>query len=292
MWYLDNGASNHMTGDRSKFHELDGSVTGNVRFGDGSSVAILGKGSILFDCKNSDQKLLTEVYYIPSLKSNIISLGQMTEEGSKVIMDGSVLTLYDRNKVLLLRVQRSANRLYKTPLRTGRPTCLLAMKEDPTWIWHERLGHVNFPAMKQLSEKKMATGVPRIEHPNQLCEGCVIAKQTRIPFPNQAVYRAQKPLQLVHVDLCCPITPILVGGKRYFLLLVDDYSRWMWVYSLSTKFEAFGVFKRFKLMVEKSSGYELKTLRTDRGGEFTSKEFSLFCDENGVKRHLTTPLFS
>ena len=93
VWYLDNGASNHMTGDRSKFHELDGNVTSHVRFGDESIVAILGKGSILFDCKNNDQRLLKYVYFIPSLKSNIISLGQMTEEGSRVIMDGSVLTI-------------------------------------------------------------------------------------------------------------------------------------------------------------------------------------------------------
>ena len=163
------------------------------------------------------------------------------------------------------------------------------MKDEPAWIWHARLGHVNFPALKKLSERNMATGVPRIEHPNQVCEGCVLAKQTRISFPSQALFRAQKPLQLVHADLCGPITPTSIGGSKYFLLLVDDYSRWMWVYMLSGKFEAFDVFKHFKLMVEKSSGYELKTLRTDRGGEFTSKEFSLFCEENGVKRHLTTP---
>lgn len=289
VWYLDNGASNHMTGDRLKFHELDENITGHVRFGDGSTVAILGKGSILFDCKNGDQRLLNEVYFIPSLKNNIISLGQMTEEGSQVIMDGSILSLFDRNKTLLLRVKRSSNRLYKTLLKTGRPICLLATKDEPAWTWHSRLGHVNFPVLKKMSEKNMATGVPKIEHPNQVCEGCVIAKQTRTSFPNQAVFRAQKPLQLVHADLCGPITPTSIGGSKYFLLLIDDFSRWMWVYTLSEKLEAFSVFKRFKLMVEKSSGYKIKALRTDRGGEFTSKDFTSFFEENGVKRHLTTP---
>ena len=187
----------------------------------------------------------------------------MTEEGIQVIMDGSDLTLFDRNKTLLLRVKRSPNRLYKTPLRTGRPTCLLATKDETAWIWHSRLGHVNFLALKKLSEKDMAIGVPKIEHPNQVCEGCVLSKQTRIPFPDHAVFRAQKPLQLVHADLCGPITPTSVGGSKYFLLLVDDFSRWMWVYKLSEMSQASSTFKRFKLMVEKNSGYQMKTFRTD-----------------------------
>ncbi|GJV51548.1 zinc finger, CCHC-type containing protein [Tanacetum coccineum] len=125
MWYLDNGASNHMTGDRSKFHELDERDTGRVKFGDGSTVAIMGKGSILSDCKNDDQRLLNGVYFIPRLESNIISLGQMTEDGSRVEMAGCLLKLFDKSNNLLLRVKRSPNRLYKTLLKTGRPTCLL-----------------------------------------------------------------------------------------------------------------------------------------------------------------------
>lgn len=75
IWYLDNGASNHMTGDKSKFKELDAAVTGRVKFGDGSTVQIEGKGSIIFKCKNGEERALHEVYYIPTLCNNIISLG-------------------------------------------------------------------------------------------------------------------------------------------------------------------------------------------------------------------------
>ena len=80
MWFLDNRASNHITRDWKKFKELDEKLTKNVKFGDGSIVLIQGKWSILFQCKNGDQRLLTKVYYISNLKSNIINLGQIRKK--------------------------------------------------------------------------------------------------------------------------------------------------------------------------------------------------------------------
>ncbi|XP_062208265.1 uncharacterized protein LOC133909721 [Phragmites australis] len=117
MWYLDNGASNHMTGDRLKFYELDEDVTGNVKFGDGSRVKIMGKGSILFACKNGEQWLLHEVYYIPSLCSNLVSLGQLAETGHRVVMDGNELEVFQKDPFrLIMKVKRAANRLYRIEL--------------------------------------------------------------------------------------------------------------------------------------------------------------------------------
>lgn len=88
IWYLDNGASNHMTGLRSKFKELDENVSGLVKFGDGSTVGIKGKGTVIFCCKNGEERAIHEVYYIPTLRNNIISLGQLSETSSKVILKG------------------------------------------------------------------------------------------------------------------------------------------------------------------------------------------------------------
>ena len=107
MWYLDNRASNHMTRDQGKFKELDEKFTENVKLCGRSIVLIQGKGSIFFQCKNDDQRLLTKVYYIPSLKSNIISLGQMIEEGSRVEIVDPFLKVYDRNRALLMKAKRS-----------------------------------------------------------------------------------------------------------------------------------------------------------------------------------------
>lgn len=126
VWYLDNGASNHMTGQRTKFRELDEAVTGLVKFGDGSTVEIKGKGSVMFKCKNDEEIIFSEVYYIPTLCSNIISLGQLSENGNKVVLNGNYLWVYDGDGRLVMKVQRSTNRLYKILLETSKPVCLLS----------------------------------------------------------------------------------------------------------------------------------------------------------------------
>ncbi|KAG7537923.1 Zinc finger CCHC-type [Arabidopsis suecica] len=109
VWYLDNGASNHMTGDTRYFDKIDESVTRKVRFGDDSRINIKGKGSLSFTDMNGEPRLMNDVYYIPDLKSNIISLGQATESGCDIRMKGSHLTMHDYNGKLLVKAERSKN---------------------------------------------------------------------------------------------------------------------------------------------------------------------------------------
>ena len=110
VWYIDNGASNHMSGNRMFFFELDETITGNVRFGDDSRIDIKGKGSIRFIIKNGEKKVLKNVYYIPSLRSNIVSLGQATEAGCEVRMKNDTLNLYDREGQSMVKTERTKNR--------------------------------------------------------------------------------------------------------------------------------------------------------------------------------------
>lgn len=115
----------------------------------------------------------------------------------------------------------------------------------------------------------------------------MVGKQHRNPFPKKSHWRASQKLQLIHADLCGPITPISNGSKRYLISFIDDFTRKVWIYFLVEKSDAFNTFKHFKSLVEKETESCIKCLRTDRGGEFTSNEFNLFCKENGIKRQLT-----
>lgn len=94
-------------------------------------------------------------------------------------------------------------------------------------------------------------------------------------------------MELVHADICGPISPFLEGNERYFIFFIDDYSRKAWVYFLACKSGTFTTFKLFKSLVEKETGLSIKCLRTDRGGEFTSDEFMEYCKMNRIKRQLT-----
>nr|GEX10872.1 zinc finger, CCHC-type [Tanacetum cinerariifolium] len=196
LWYLDNGASNHMNGIRTHFKEIDEKISRRVRFGDGSYVKIKGKGSILLECKNKEQRVIPNVYYIPELKSNILSLGQLTKNGCKIIMQNNILLLYGQDQKLLMRVERSRNRLYKINLKVGMPMCLLANLENHAWLWHARLGHLNFDSIKQITQKKLVEGIPNINHKNQVCNACLLGKHSRAPFPNQTNTKSSEALNL------------------------------------------------------------------------------------------------
>lgn len=202
VWYLDNGASNNMTGQRGKFKELDERVSGKVKFGDGSTVNIQGKGTVAFKCKNGEERVLTEVYYIPNLCNNIISLGQLSEAGNKVILDGEYLWVHEANGKLLMKVKRIENRLYKISLEESGYSCFLNKVEEDTWLWHTRLGHVNFQVLEMMSREKMAFGLPRLIHPIKKCEGCLMTKQSRKPFPSQTKSESRELLEIIHADIC------------------------------------------------------------------------------------------
>jgi transposase InsO family protein len=91
-------------------------------------------------------------------------------------------------------------------------------------------------------------------------------------------------LELVHTDICGPMSTISHGGNRYFITFIDDFFRMCWVYFLRQKSEAFSISRNFQKMVERQSGKLLKKLRSDRGGEYNSKEFDKFCEDIGVER--------
>nr|GEZ01874.1 zinc finger, CCHC-type [Tanacetum cinerariifolium] len=137
-----------------------------------------------------------------------------------------------------------------------------------------------------MAQRDLVCGIPTIKHTTQICDVCLIKKHSRAPFPKKAKVRSTSPLDLVYGDLCGPITPPTPSEKKYIFLLVDDYSRYMWVYFLITKAQAFDTFKEYKKSIENELRTTLKMLRTDRGGEFTSNEFM---QANGIARQLTAP---
>lgn len=142
-----------------------------------------------------------------------------------------------------------------------------------------------------LASKKMVKGLPHIDHPDEVCESCVLSKHHRSSFAKEVNWKAKRPLELVHTDVCGPITPMSTGQNRYFLTFIDDFSRKTWIYFLKRKSEVFNCFKDFKAIVEKQSGYMIRTVRSDQGGEYTANDFEAYCTQQGI-RHQTTPAYT
>lgn len=126
-----------------------------------------------------------------------------------------------------------------------RSVFLIKIEKD-LWLWHARLGHVNLDAITLMNMNEMVRGLPKLVHPKAVCKGCLMAKQNRAPFPTQLGHKSSKVMELIHGDIFGPITPFTPSGKRYFLLLVDDFSIKMWVYFLLTKDEEIEEIKKFK----------------------------------------------
>jgi hypothetical protein len=206
-----------------------------------------------------------------------VSLGQLEEAGYKILLLDGRLKIWDTQRQLLASVPRSMNRLYELELDVARPVCLAAQGDSPAWRWHARLGHLNFRSLRRLAEEDMVRGMPRIDHIDQICDSCLAGKQRRLPFPNEAKYRASHKLELIHGDLYGPVAPTTPSGNCFFFLLVDDLSRYMWVALLSSKDEAMAAFLNFQARVEAETGRKVGTLRTDRGGEFTARVFIEHC---------------
>ena len=288
IWFLDSGCSNHMTGNKQWFTDIDEQYQQSVKLGDNSKMAVVGKGNIRLHV-NGITQVITNVYYVPELKNNLISIGQLIEKGVSVLIQNGECRCYHSKEGLFLQTKMSTNRMFvfhATPM-SQVSTCFKTVSEDETHLWHCRYGHLNFKGLKTLQSKKMVTGLPEIRTPSKLCKDCVMGKQQRKSMPKKSLWRATHKLQLVHSDICGPITPSSSSGKRYLITFIDDYSRKIWVSLLSEKSQAFTSFKNFKSLVEKEIGASIQCLRTDRGGEFTSKEFNSFCSLHGIKRQLT-----
>ena len=178
------------------------------------------------------------------------------------------LTIFNHNGQLFAQVQRSEGRLYLLMLRI-MDHCMLFEEHSEDWLWHSRFGHMSLHT-KKMSNRQLVEGLPVIKVPKD----CVAGKHHRAPFPKALSYQTSEPLEIVHGDICGPITPPTLGGSRYFLLIIDDYTRLTWVEMLHQKSDAFEAFKRFKSLAETEKGVKLKAPRSDRGGEFTSTDFS------------------
>jgi hypothetical protein len=184
--------------------------------------------------KNRERRTLTNTYYIPRLTANIVSYDQLHKDGFQINIQSGVTRVHDEKMRLLAKIHHGFGRLYMLDITIAWPVCLVACASKDAWRWHTHFTHISFRAPCKMEREGLVHGLPTLLQFDQVCVACLVDKHQKTPSPHQAQQRATEPLELMHGDICGPITMVTPSGNRYFLLLLDGFSRYMWVVLLPT----------------------------------------------------------
>jgi hypothetical protein len=218
-------------------------------------MAVEGKGNVRFEVEGITQTV-SNVYFVPNLTNNLLSIGQLQEKRLVILIKEGTCRIYHQQRGLIINTQMTANRMFLVyaKMKPLPGNCLKMEEEDLETLWHRRYGHLNNKSIQIMQQKQMVKGLPKFkEAADNVCKICNVGKQQRQEFPKKSKWRASNKLELIHGDLCGLITPISHSGKRYLLVLVDDFSRKTWIYFLADKSETFETFKIFKRFAEKEA---------------------------------------
>ncbi|GJR08240.1 putative ribonuclease H-like domain-containing protein [Tanacetum coccineum] len=289
--FVDSGCSRHMTGNITYLLDFKEFDRGYVAFGGGAyGGRITGKGTLKTD--NLD---FEDVYFVNELKFNLFSVSQMCDKKNYVLFtDTECLVLSPNFKLpdenqILLKIPRKDN-MYSFDMKNIVPkeslTCLVAKATlDESMLWHRRLGHINFKNINKLVKDNLVRGLPTKRFENdQTCVACLKGKQHRASCKSKVLNPITKPLFMLHMDLFGPTFVSSLMHKKYCLVVTDDYSRFTWVFFLTTKDETSEILKNFIKEIENLVDKKVKIIRSDNGTEFKNKVMDDFCREKGIKR--------
>jgi hypothetical protein len=246
-WIVDSGASQHMTPHKHFFDTYE-PISGRKMFmGDNGMVEAVGKGSILVETrvKGCSRNIrMHDVLHVPDLHSNLVSVSKLISRSLKVQFNSLGCVVRASNGEMLAVASLESN-LYQldTNVVNGAETSSLAHCDGNSHLLE--LWHLNANSVKMLQTmvSGMDMGAAQGDVHSFACEGCVEGKQARRPFPTDGGTRATKILELVHSDVCGPMKTASIGGARYFLTFIDNFSRKIWVYVFKSKSEVLAKFK-------------------------------------------------
>nr|GEY22678.1 retrovirus-related Pol polyprotein from transposon TNT 1-94 [Tanacetum cinerariifolium] len=238
---------------------------GTVRFGNDHVAAILGFGDLQWG-----NILITRVYFVEGLGHNFFSVGQFCDSDLEVAFRRNACFVRNLEGVNLLKGDRSTN-LYTINLHemaSASPICLMARASSTkSWLWHQRLSHFNFNTINDLARNDLVTGLPKFKyHKEHLCPSYEQGKSKRASHPPKPVPNSRQRLHLLHMDLCGSMRIASINGKRYVLVIVDNYSRYMWVLFLRSKDEAPEVIIKFLKRITVLLQSPVIVIRTDNHG--------------------------
>ena len=283
-WILDSGCSFHMTPNKFFFCSFKDQDSGSVLLGDNKACKIAGIGSVLIKMHDGSERVISDVRYVPNLKRNLLSIGALTLKGCSIKIDSSLRVLKGQTVVMKGNLRNGIYYLEGKTISGNAATVIKSDNIDQTKLWHMRLGHVSERGLYELERQGILKG--KLGKKLDFCENCVYGKSCRLKFP-KARHTTTEKLDYLHSDLWGASKTKTIGGASYFLSIIDDYTRKVWVFLLKNKSDSFNTFVNWKTLIENQTGKKIKMLRTDNGLEFCSDEFNRYCQDVGIRRHNT-----
>ncbi|GKC08167.1 retrovirus-related pol polyprotein from transposon TNT 1-94 [Tanacetum coccineum] len=271
IWYQDSGCSRSMTGVKSYLHKYVEQLGLEVVFGDNSSCITEGYGSI--NCRDI---IFIKVAFVNGLKYNLISISQLYDAKYIIQFDDKQGTIFNANKEMVLIAPRR-NDVYVLDMSSLSPNgaCFFAKaSESVNWLWHKRLSHLNFKNINKLAKQnKVLSLLSLVYSKDKPCTPCEKGKHHKASFKTKQNFFIRKCLHLLHMDLFRPVSPMSINHEKYTLVIVDEYSRYTWVYFLRKKSQAPEMIMSF-IRMDHLSKFDAKA--DDRyflGYSFVSKAF-------------------
>ncbi|GJT05913.1 retrovirus-related pol polyprotein from transposon TNT 1-94 [Tanacetum coccineum] len=226
------------------------------------------------------------VYFVEGLGHNMFSVGQFCDSDLEVAFRRNPCIVRNFKGVDLLKGNCTTN-LYTINIHemaSASPICLMAhATSTKSWLWHQRLSHLNFDTINDLAKNDLVTGLPKFKyHKEHHCPSCEQGKSKKASHPPKPVPNSKQRLHLLHMDLCGPMRVESINGKRYVLVIVDDYSRYTWVHFIRSKDEAPEEIKTFLKKITVLLQAPVIFIRTDNGTKFKNQVIKEYFDSVGI----------
>jgi transposase InsO family protein len=289
-WIADTGATSHMSPRCSWFTKLE-PLAIPIRVVNDHVVYSKGVGSVVLEPADKCLRpvLLSRVLYVPALQNNLLSVLHLVANHRFCIeIEGKEMVFLQNSEHRFTTAIRN-NTAW---LNASTPPAPEAAPHGEAMmscaLWHRRLCHIGADCLEQAIKGKVATGLVVESHapvPTH-CKPCICGKHHRDPFPQHVSHRATSFLECIHSDL--HQLPVLTStGFHYWLLFIDDYSQYFWIYLLRKKSETFDTFTQFKAMVEKQFDKSILYLHDNKGGEFIGIKWDAFFAQHSIRREHT-----
>ncbi|GJW13827.1 retrovirus-related pol polyprotein from transposon TNT 1-94 [Tanacetum coccineum] len=256
-------------------------MTGIVRFGNDHIARIIGYGDYQLG-----NVTISRVYYVEGLGHNLFSVGQFCDGDLEFAFQKNTCFIRNLKGVDLLSGSRDINlyTIYLDDMLKTSPICLLSKaSKTKSWLWHRRLSHLNFGTINKLAKDGLARGIPILKfQKDHLCSACALGKSKKSSHQPKAEDTNHEKLYLLHMDLCGPMRVASINGKRYILVIVDDYSRFTWVRFLRTKDESHEAIIKCIKNIQVRLNATVHNVQTDNGTEFVNQTLREYYENVGI----------